>query len=258
LERDQALRPLHARFRIVADGAATARLLLRELKDPERKSLTGPDGPLRLRRPKLRESGSLRFVPARCPSRPSQAGRRPRSGRLLPGDCERGPSARSSWSWTIPMSPMRSRDTRRREEQSDRAGVDRRTLETGRFHKRRMTPAIRSRPLPSSSVLASGRISASDPAVPAVGKERDCRRARVETCVHAGVGTHQRRHSRGCVSSESSRATPAARLLLSCLQNPSAWVALGRVELGRGALAGLVLATRGGGSVRVRASTLAS
>ena len=34
----------------------------------------------------VRKSGSLRFVPARCPSRPSQTGRRPRSGRLLLGE----------------------------------------------------------------------------------------------------------------------------------------------------------------------------
>ena len=43
-------------FCVVADGAATARLLLRELKDPERKSLTGPDG--LPRRSKLRECSS--------------------------------------------------------------------------------------------------------------------------------------------------------------------------------------------------------
>ena len=44
----------------------------------------------------------------------------------------------------------------------------------------------------------------------------------------------------------SGSGTPAARLLLSCLQHPSVWLALGAstLELGRGALAGDVLAIR--------------
>ena len=80
------------------------------------------------------------------------------------------------------------------------------------------------------SVSARPRVETSWPRCAscfACGDELDCRRSRVETCVHAGAGTHRRRHARGCVCPIPAAQPSAPRLLLWCLQHLGSWLAPG-------------------------------